>query len=244
MFYDDGIGAERTEHKHIAPARERIKQYRVRRIPNRTGLSAISQHAMPPRPPGMRAAKSTTNLATKGALAAAGRPITAGVGSSVATAAFTGAEDATSGVQAAMNARAISVSRFTNFSEQERAVKKHPFPSFSVKQDAFQKIESDEQAIEFKGEYEKTDYHRENRFGGKGNYMHHASTGLVVEQELEKFFRDAAHKDLQDKRANEEGTEMMREWGMARGRVEAEIQRRKEHKVDGSNFQKARGWVR
>lgn len=37
---------------------------------------------------------------------------------------------------------------------------------------------------------------------------------------------------------------MLREWGMARGRVEAEIQRRKEHKVDGSNFQKARGWVR
>jgi hypothetical protein len=37
---------------------------------------------------------------------------------------------------------------------------------------------------------------------------------------------------------------MLREWGMARGRVEAEIQRRKEHNVDGSNFQKARGWVR
>ena len=37
---------------------------------------------------------------------------------------------------------------------------------------------------------------------------------------------------------------MMREWGMARGRVEAEITRRKEHNVKGSNFDKARGWVR
>jgi hypothetical protein len=105
-------------------------------------------------------------------------------------------EDARSGIQAAMNARAISVSRFTNFEEQERAIKKHPFPAFSVKQDPFQKIESDEQALEFKGEYEKTEYHKENRFEGRGNYMNHASTGLVVEQELEKFFRDAAHKDL------------------------------------------------
>jgi len=37
---------------------------------------------------------------------------------------------------------------------------------------------------------------------------------------------------------------MLREWGKARGRIEAEIQRRKEHNILGSNFEKARGWVR
>lgn len=87
---------------------------------------------MPPRS-GLKGAKSTTNIHSKVGLSGADRPITAGVGSSVATAAFTGAEDARSGIQAAMNARAISVSRFTNFEEQERAIKKHPFPAFSVK---------------------------------------------------------------------------------------------------------------
>ena len=128
---------ERTEHKHIAPARERIKQYRVRKIPTRMGQSAISHAAIPPRQ-GLKGAKSTSNIHSKVGLSGAERPITAGVGSSVATAAFTNMpEDARSGIQAAMNARAISVSRFTNFEEQERAIKKHPFPAFSVKQDPF-----------------------------------------------------------------------------------------------------------
>ena len=37
---------------------------------------------------------------------------------------------------------------------------------------------------------------------------------------------------------------MLREWGMARGRVEAEIARRKEHNNEATNFKEARGWVR
>ena len=62
------------------------------------------------------------------------RPITAGIVSQMAsdaTAAFTG--DATSHITAAQNARAISVSRFSNFEEKERAVKKYPFPAFYIK---------------------------------------------------------------------------------------------------------------
>ena len=35
-----------------------------------------------------------------------------------------------------------------------------------------------------------------------------------------------------------------REWAQARGRMEAEIQRRKEHLNDATNFEKARGFVR
>lgn len=37
---------------------------------------------------------------------------------------------------------------------------------------------------------------------------------------------------------------MVREWGAARGRVESEIARKKEHANEATNFGKARGWVR
>lgn len=36
----------------------------------------------------------------------------------------------------------------------------------------------------------------------------------------------------------------MREWAQARGRMESEIQRRKEHINEATNFEKARGFVR
>ena len=36
----------------------------------------------------------------------------------------------------------------------------------------------------------------------------------------------------------------MYQWGQARTRIEGEIQRRKEHKVNATNFEKARGFVR
>jgi hypothetical protein len=36
----------------------------------------------------------------------------------------------------------------------------------------------------------------------------------------------------------------MKEWSDAKQRMEAEIQRKKEHKTVGSNFEKARGYVR
>ena len=78
-------------------------------------------------------------------------------------------------------------------------------------------------------DYEKTEYRKENRFEGKSNYMAHKATGLVAEQELERFFIINAHKELQEKRTQEECDEMMREWGLARSRMEGEIQRKKEH---------------
>lgn len=36
----------------------------------------------------------------------------------------------------------------------------------------------------------------------------------------------------------------MNQWGQARTRIEAEIQRKKEHNKDATNFEKARGFVR
>ena len=87
-----------------------------------------------------------------------------------ATAAFTG--DAVSHVTAALNARAISVSRFSNFEEKERAVKKYPFPAFYVK--GFQAGDEDV-------EYQKVKYHMENRFEAKSSYAGHKTSGLVME---------------------------------------------------------------
>ena len=49
---------------------------------------------------------------------------------------------------------------------------------------------------------------------------------------------------MQDKRRDEETAAFIREYRQARGRLEAEIQRRKEHQNDATNFQKARGFVR
>lgn len=36
----------------------------------------------------------------------------------------------------------------------------------------------------------------------------------------------------------------MKDWGMARGRMESEIARKKEHLNDATNFEQARGWKR
>jgi hypothetical protein len=36
----------------------------------------------------------------------------------------------------------------------------------------------------------------------------------------------------------------MKDWGIARGRMESEIARKKEHMNEATNFSKARGWTR
>jgi hypothetical protein len=53
---------------------------------------------------------------------------------------------------------------------------------------------------------------------------------------LERFFIINAHKELQEKRTQEECDEMMREWGLARSRMEGEIQRKKEHINEATQF--------
>lgn len=52
------------------------------------------------------------------------------------------------------------------------------------------------------------------------------------------------NKKLQEKRCNEETKATLNQWAHARGRMEAEFQRKKEHVNAASNFQKARGFVR
>lgn len=84
---------------------------------------------------------------------------------------------------------------------------------------------------------EPTTYHRENRFEGKSNYQFYYPTGETFEQELEKFWIDTKNKELADKRRDEEAKEMMKEWGLARGRMESEIARKKEHLNTATNFE-------
>lgn len=55
---------------------------------------------------------------------------------------------------------------------------------------------------------------------------------------------DYQNKLMQDKRRDEELKQTVKEWSDARGRVEGEIARRKEHTNFGTNFEQARGFVR
>lgn len=49
---------------------------------------------------------------------------------------------------------------------------------------------------------------------------------------------------MAEKRRDEETKAILHEWAEARGRMEAEIQRKKEHLNVATNFEKARGFVR
>ena len=91
----------------------------------------------------------------------------------------------------AEKARAISLSRFSQFDEQEKAVKKYNFPSFYTKAMGSET-------------YEPTEFHKENRFEARGSYMVHKTSGLIVEQEMDKLFMDLQQKELQEKRRDEE----------------------------------------
>ena len=55
---------------------------------------------------------------------------------------------------------------------------------------------------------------------------------------------EAQNRKLAEKRRDEETRHIMNEWSEARARMEAEIQRKKEHVNQATNFAKARGFVR
>ena len=125
----------------------------------------------------------------------------------------------------ANKARAISAVRFNRFEETEKSVKKENYEVFYTSN-------------------EPVAYHKENRFEGKSNYQFYYPTGETYEQELEKFWFDEKNKELADKRRDEEAREIMKEWGLAHGRMESEIARKKEHLSVATNFERARGWKR
>lgn len=154
------------------------------------------------------------------------RPTTAGMVSSFGQSnAPTAATISGQASSALGGARAVSLSRFSRFEENEKSVKSQNFKAFYTSS-------------------EPTTYHKENRFEGRSNYQYYYPTGETYEQELEKFWFDAKNKELADKRRDEEAKLIMKEWGQARGRMESEIARKKEHLNVATNFGEARGWTR
>ena len=87
-------------------------------------------------------------------------------------------------------------------------------------------------------------YTTTNNFGGKSNFFSYFPSTTLAEQRLAQMWFYHKNKQLQDKRRDEETLALLREWRIARGRMEAEIQRRKEHLNDATNFEQARGFVR
>ncbi len=61
---------------------------------------------------------------------------------------------------------------------------------------------------------------------------------------MEKQWFDAQNRKLQEKRRDEETKAILNEWAEARAKIECEILRKKEHMDVGTNFEKARGFVR
>ena len=220
MFYNE----ERTEHNGILPAKDRIKQYKTKSIKKQwpTGLPPRQQISGR-----MKGTQSQVDLKNDMADMKGGqRPVTAGIASTFGISENpTQASEGFTASQLAMNARAVSASRFSKFSENEKSVRKESFKAFFTSN-------------------EPTVYHKENRFEGRSNYMRYYPTGETFEQEMEKFWWDAKNKELADKRRDEEAQQTMAEWGNARGRMEAEIARKKEHLNVATNFKQARGWTR
>eukprot|EP00347_Sterkiella_histriomuscorum_P017546 403348926 len=118
----------------------------------------------------------------------------------------------------------VTTQAYSNFEEHERATITQPFKQFYT---------TGEPVI----------FQTQNRFEGKSNYMNYYPTTDMLEQKLEKFWFYNANKTIQDKRRDEEVKQSVKEWSVAKSKVEEEIQRKKEHKEKGSNFQ-ARAFIR
>ena len=117
------------------------------------------------------------------------------------------------------------------FERSEKATKNLPFKTFWTTN----LTEEEVQPVRFT---------QQNRFEGRSNYFHYYPTNTVTEQKLEKVWFDSKNRQLQEKRRDEETKQIINEWAAARGRMEAEIQRKKEHIQVATNFEKARGFVR
>jgi hypothetical protein len=111
------------------------------------------------------------------------------------------------------------------FEDDERSTYSHPFKKFYTTGEP----------VVFK---------TQNRFEGRSNYLNYYPTDDLTEQKLEKFWHQNQNRLLMDKRRNEELQQTMKEWSDARARMEMEIQRKKEHLNEGTNFAEARGFVR
>lgn len=131
----------------------------------------------------------------------------------------------TAATTSSQNQADITTQAASVFEDEERSVRQHPFKAFYTTGEP----------VQFKSQ---------NRFEGRSNYYHYYPTDDVVEQKIEKIWAENANRQVQEKRRDEELKQNLKEWSDARARIEGEIQRKKEHLQVGTNFEKARGFVR
>ena len=81
------------------------------------------------------------------------------------------------------------------------------------------------------------------RVESKGSYGNYIPTDNIVEQKLQKMWKDIKNKEVAEKRVNDELHQNMKDWGDAKSRYEEDIQRKTENKWFGSNFG-ARAFIR
>jgi hypothetical protein len=180
---------ERTDHKGILPAKDRIKQYKTKNIRRNIPSAFPNANQQTRLMSGM--IKSTQDFKGLQPPVSAKedkiRPVTAAAsnfGMSEAPTAFTAGQNS-SAANLGLKNRAISLSRFSKFEETEKAAQAYPYNVFYTSN-------------------EPTVYRKENRFEGKSSYNFYYPTGEMHEQELEQIWFDDRNKELADKRREEE----------------------------------------
>lgn len=120
---------ERTDHKGIIPAKDRIKQYKTRLIKRQAPSTALPGGPQPRRELPIFQSQQDFKVMPASAKEVKGpRPVTAAashLGLSEAPTAASGG--LSSAVDIGLKARAVSLSRFSKFEEQEKAIRKPPF---------------------------------------------------------------------------------------------------------------------
>ena len=77
----------------------------------------------------------------------------------------------------------------------------------------------------------------------KSSYLNYIPSDDLVEQKLEKMWKESKNREVAEKRWNEEIQQTLKDWGEAKSRYEEDIQRKTENQWFGSNFG-ARAFIR
>lgn len=190
-WYEQG---ERTIHKDIIPARERIEFYK-RKLPREPSYSLIQD-------------STSTRPTTKSSTTRAGT--------------------AKTGATRLKTAQPCGRLRTAQNGTRADTVYGQSFrPSFNTFYTSGDKVEFDSLM----------------RVESKGSYASYVPTDHIVEQKLQKMWRETKNREVAEKRVNDELQKTMKDWGDAKSRYEEDIQRKTENMWFGSNF-RARAFVR
>lgn len=83
---------------------------------------------------------------------------------------------------------------------------------------------------------EKAEFESLVRIESKGSYGSYIPSDNIIEQKIHKMWKETQHKDVAQKRVNDELKQTMKDWGLAKARYEEDIQRKMENRLFGSNF--------